>query len=245
MLILLRALVIFVLVSGCSHVNNVSLTDDDVKTLAEKSKAQYVEELSQEIAIFDNVAFGLGLPLRKYLNREQVVDGKMILDLGAGSGVLSLIALKNGAKMSVATEINPYAVANAVYNAERFGFKDKMDVRLVPMDKQGAYSVIDNNEKFDLIVSNPPQGREEPEDIYEYSHSDPDLAFLKSILEGLKGHLTPEGKGVFALYNRGLELAYQMAKEHGLEVNIYLQTQNRNGYYYIVEIRSFKGQVSG
>ena len=162
MLVLLRALGVFVLMSGCSHFNNVSLTDDDVETLAEKSKKQYVEELSQEIAIFDNVAFGLGLPLRKYLNRDQVVNGKMILDLGAGSGVLSLIALKNGAKKSVATEINPYAVANAVYNAEHFGFKDKMEVRLVSIDMQGAYSVIDKNERFDLIVSNPPQGREEP-----------------------------------------------------------------------------------
>ena len=165
----------------------------------------------------------------------------MTLDLGAGSGVLSLIALKNGAKKSVATEINPYAVANAVYNAERLGFKNKMDVRLVSMDKQGAYSVIDKNERFDLIASNPPQGREDPEDIYDYSHTDPDLAFLKSILEGLKGHLTPNGKGVFALYNRELELAYQMAKEHSLEVNLYLQTQNRNGYYYIVEIKRRQG----
>ena len=234
-------LCVCVLVGGCSHLSNKSLSDDEIATQIEKSKKQYVEELSQEIAIFDNVAFGLGLPLRRYLNEDKNVTGKMILDLGAGSGVLSLIALKNGAKKSVATEINPYAVANAVYNAERLGFKNKMDVRLVSMDKQGAYSVIDKNERFDLIASNPPQGREDPEDIYDYSHTDPDLAFLKSILEGLKGHLTPNGKGVFALYNRELELAYQMAKEHSLEVNLYLQTQNRNGYYYIVEIKRRQG----
>ena len=234
-------LCVCVFVGGCSHLSNKSLSDDEIATQIEKSKKQYVEELSQEIAIFDNVAFGLGLPLRRYLNEDKNVTGKMILDLGAGSGVLSLIALKNGAKKSVATEINPYAVANAVYNAERLGFKNKMDVRLVSMDKQGAYSVIDKNERFDLIASNPPQGREDPEDIYDYSHTDPDLAFLKSILEGLKGHLTPNGKGVFALYNRELELAYQMAKEHSLEVNLYLQTQNRNGYYYIVEIKRRQG----
>lgn len=243
-LIVLRALFVSIcmLVSGCSHLNNnISLSDEEIETLIKKSKKQYVEELSQEIAVFDNVAFGLGLPLRTYLNKEQTVTGKTILDLGAGSGVLSLIALKNGARKSVATEINPYAVANAIYNAERFGFEDKMDVRLVSMDKQGAYSVIDKKEKFDLIVSNPPQGQEQPKKIYEYSHSDPGLAFLRSILEGLKGHLTPNGKGVFALYNRGLELAHQVAEEQGLDVNIYLKTWNKNGTYHIVEIKRRQG----
>ena len=241
MLMAVRALCVCVLVSGCSHLNNISLSDDEIETLIKNSKKQYVEELSQEIAIFDNVAFGLGLPLRKYLNDDQNVKGKMILDLGAGSGVLSLIALKNGARKSVATEINPYAVANAVYNAERFGFKDKMEVRLVSMDKQGAYSVIDKNERFDLIVSNPPQGVGHPNNIYDYSHTDPDLAFLKSILEGLQEHLTPNGKGVFALYYRGLELAHQVAREHGLDVSIYLKTTNKNGIYHIVEIKRQQG----
>lgn len=241
MLMALRVLSICVLLSGCSHLNSTYLADDEIATLIEESKKQYVEELSLEIAIFDNVAFGLGLPLRKYLNENKFLNGKVILDLGAGSGVLSLIALKSGAIKSVATEINPYAVANAIYNAERLGFKEKMEVRLVSMDKQGAYSVIDKNERFDFIVSNPPQDRSQPKTIYDYSHAAPDLAFLRSILEGLKGHLTPGGKGVFALYGRGLELAHQVASEYGLEVSIYLKTNNKNGVYYIVEIKSQRG----
>lgn len=236
MLLALRTLCVCVLVSGCSHLNNGSLSHDEIKMLIEESEKQYVDELSQKIAIFDEVAFGLGRPLRSYLNQEKIVKGKTILDLGAGSGVLSLIALKNGANKAVATDINPYAVANAVYNAEHLGFKDNMDVRLVSMDKQGAYSVIDKNERFDLIVSNPPQGQDLPNNFYEYSLKDLNLAFLSSILEGLKGHLTPNGTGVFALYSRSLELAYKMASEHGLDVSIYLKTYNKNGTYYIVEI---------
>lgn len=243
MVMAIIALCICLLMSGCSHLNNTSPSHEEIAALIEKSEPQYVEELSREIAIFQNVAFGLGLPLRKYLNEEQNVKGKMILDLGTGSGVLSLIALKNGASKSVATEINQYAVANAAYNAERLGFKDKMDVRLVPMDKQGAYSVIDKNERFDLIISNPPQHPEHPTNIYEYSYADPELAFLISILEGLKGYLTPGGKGVFALYDQGLELAQQMAREHGFDVNVLLKTYNRNGTYYLVEIRSHQSLV--
>jgi methylase of polypeptide subunit release factors len=241
MFVALRTLCVCLIVSGCSSLNTISLSAEEKERLVREANTHYVEELSREIAVFENVAVGLGLPLRKYLNENRAVKGKTILDLGAGSGVLSLIALKNGASKSVATEINPYAVANAVYNAERFGFKDAMEVRLVSMDKQGAYSVIGNNEQFDLIVANPPQGRKSPEDLYDFSHSDLELAFLSSILEGLKLHLTPAGKGVFALYYRGLLLAQRMARKHGMDVNILLETKNKNGIYYLVEVKRQQG----
>jgi methylase of polypeptide subunit release factors len=241
MLMALRAVCIVSLVSGCSSLNNAPLSHEELETLIENSQARYVAEISGEIVIFDNVGFGLGLPLRSYLGQKQNVNGKTILDLGAGTGVLSLIALKNGASRSVATDLNQYAVANAIYNAEHLGFKDKMEVRLVSMDKPGAYSVIEKNETFDLIVSNPPQGTMRPENIYDYSYADPGLDFLRSILEGLKEHLTTDGKGVFALYDQGLELAYQMAREHGFNVSVLLITYNKNGKYYLVAINHRQG----
>ena len=234
---LVKVLSVALLVSACSHLASDPVSDNELDVLIKKSRILYVEELSREIVIFDDVAFGLGIPLRKYLNDDQAVNGKTILDLGAGSGVLSLIALKHGAQKAVATDINPNAVANAQYNAKRFGFEDKLSVRLVSLDNQGAYSVVGDNERFDFIVSNPPQHHEEPKTIYEYSYADPKLAFLRSILEGLKSHLTENGKGVFALYDQGLRLARQIADEQGLIVTVMLKTRNRNGIYYLVEIQ--------
>ena len=227
-----------IFLNACSHTSAGIASHAESAPLANTTQKQYVAELSQDIEIFDTVAFGLGLPLRKYLNDTQAVNGKTILDLGAGSGVLSFIALKNGALKSVATDINPNAVANAEHNARRLGFGDKIEVRLVPMDKQGAYSVIKQNEKFDLIVSNPPQHPEQPMTLYEYSYADPKLAFLRSMLEGLNEHLNPGGKGVFALYDQGLNLARQMAHQHGFDVKIQVKTKNRNGTYYLVELTS-------
>lgn len=238
MLKMFRVLCICVLGSACSQMHNPSLSRTDIDVLVESSRKEYVLELSREIAVFDNVGFGLGLPLREYLNNQQVVKGKTILDLGTGAGVFALIALKNGASKAVATEINQYAIANAVYNAEQLGFKEKMDVRLVSMNKPGAYSVIAESEKFDLIVSNPPQDKDHPETIYDYSYADPNLSFLRSILKGLKQHLTPGGKGVFALYAQSLGLTHYLAEQYGLDVNVYLETENRNGLYYLVEVTS-------
>lgn len=233
----LGAWCICIFVSGCSHLHNKPLFDDEIATLIDESELRFVAELAQEIVLFENVALGLGLPLRKYLKEDKLLKGKSILDLGAGSGVLSLIALNYGAKKAVATDINPYAVANATYNAKYFGFEDQMDVRLVSLSNQGAYSVIDKDERFDLIVSNPPQTPVQPKSISEFSFADPKRAFFRSILAGLKEHLSPNGKGVFALYAQTLELARQVANQNDLNITIHLITHNKNGIYYIVEIR--------
>lgn len=237
MTLILRALSISLLLSACAHQNNIVLSNADLAVLAAESKTHYVKEISQDIAVFNHVAIGLGLPLRKYLNNGQIVQGKTILDLGTGSGVLSLVALKGGARTAVATDINPYAVANANYNAERMGLKDKLDVRLVSNENKGAYSVIRQGEKFDVIVSNPPQGAETPKKLYDYSYADPKLEFLISMLEGLDNHLATNGIGVFTLYENGLALAKKICVERGLAIDIVLKTWNRNGKYYLVEIR--------
>jgi len=227
-------------ISSCAQLAVKSLPPDEIEVQIRQSKQHYVEELSRDISIFDNVAFGLGLPLRKFLSDKKNVDGKSVLDLGTGSGVLSLIALSNGAIRAVATDINPYAIANVDYNAKLLGLTDKLDVRLVSMDNVGAYSVIRKDEKFDLIVSNPPQGDQVPESFYDYSYGDPELAFFRSIVKGLNEHLTADGKAVFALYYRPLKTAQAMAKKLNLEIQILLETSNKNGNYYLVELQRAK-----
>ena len=244
MAMILRLLLLLILLAGCSAATNVPLTKDEIQALKKEAKNRYIEELSREIAVFDDVAYGLGLPLRSYLQKSPNVAGKKVLDLGTGSGVLALIALKNGARKVVATEINANAVVNAIHNTELLGFENKMDVRLVSLDDPAAYSVIAGYEKFDLIISNPPQLDEVPATVFEASYKDANLSFLRSILEGLGDHLTPQGKGVFALYEHGLKLANEVASEHGLEVNVHLETSNAFGKYYVVEITRRRGQQS-
>ena len=54
---------------------------------------------------------------RHLLDRPEIVSGRSVLDLGAGSGIVSIAAAKAGASQVIATEVDPYGVAALGLNA--------------------------------------------------------------------------------------------------------------------------------
>lgn len=63
--------------------------------------------------------WGGGLALARYLlDTPDIVDGRRVLDMGAGSGVVGIAAAKAGATDVVAADIDPYAMAAIELNAE-------------------------------------------------------------------------------------------------------------------------------
>lgn len=79
-------------------------------------------------------------------------DSDRILDLCTGSGciLLSLLKYSNGTT-GVGTDLSKRALAMAKRNAERLGLTDRVDLRCGDL-----FAPIGENEKFDIIVSNPP-----------------------------------------------------------------------------------------
>lgn len=62
--------------------------------------------------------WGGGLALARHLlDRPGIVIGRRVLDLGAGSGIVSIAAAKAGAKDVIATDVDPYAIAAIDLNA--------------------------------------------------------------------------------------------------------------------------------
>lgn len=78
------------------------------------------------------MAFGTGLhPSTKLsiLGVEQVVsEGDRILDVGTGSGILAIAALKLGASQADTVDVETVAVRAAGENAERNGVSDRLNV---------------------------------------------------------------------------------------------------------------------
>ena len=60
---------------------------------------------------------------------NEIFRDKVVLEIGTGSGIISLYASQLGAKKVVSTDINPAAVATATANAEALGFGGRMQVR--------------------------------------------------------------------------------------------------------------------
>ncbi|WP_297534652.1 METTL5 family protein [Thermococcus sp.] len=76
------------------------------------------------------------------------IEGKVVADFGAGTGVLSIGAKLLGARKVYAVEIDPEALSVARENAEAVG----VDVEFVLAD------VSDFGEKVDTVIMNPPFG---------------------------------------------------------------------------------------
>lgn len=184
---------------------------------------QTVEGLPGRIAVFDTVFWEPEdtASIRAAIRDSSLLEGKRVLDIGTGTGLLALACVAAGAAGAVATDINPAAVANAVYNARLLGLADRIEVRLVPPDRPGAYAVIGDSETFDLIVSNPPWQNNRPKSIDKFAYYDPDFELLRSLLEGLEDHLNPHGQALLACGSvDAIETIKRLAAERGLDARI-------------------------
>lgn len=106
-----------------------------------------------EIALDPGMAFGTGTHPTTQLCLEAleglIQPAQTVLDLGAGSGILSIAAAKLGARKVLALDIDPIAVAAATENARENGVGNKIVTR------QGSLeTVLHSASRFDLVVVN-------------------------------------------------------------------------------------------
>mgnify|MGYP003378267258 FL=1 len=87
--------------------------------------------------------------------RKFVKEDSTILDVGCGSGILGMLALKFGAKYSVGTDLDPCAIDATYENMEENGIsRDKYEVMIgnIIDDKEVQDKV--GYEKYDIVVAN-------------------------------------------------------------------------------------------
>ncbi len=107
-----------------------------------------------ELAMHPGWAFGTGnhpstkgcLKALEWLSSQGLLTGRTVLDIGTGTGILSLVAVRFGAKTALGIDIDPEALAVARTNVERNGLEDRV---IISDDRLG-----DLDHGFDLVLAN-------------------------------------------------------------------------------------------
>jgi len=122
------------------------------------------------------------------------IKGAQALEIGMGSGVLSIGALKAGAAQVTALEINPRAKVFAGFNAVLNGVSDGL--RILEGNVDSLWAPVEG-EVFDYIMSNPPF-MPSPPNSEHYYHSGGGgilgMDFMENIFRELDDHLAPGGR---------------------------------------------------
>lgn len=91
---------------------------------------EYAPEANEKVVLLDsNMAFGTGehetTSMCVELMQEYITADSVCIDVGCGSGILGISAIKLGAARAYLTDIDPIAVESALHNADLNGVADK------------------------------------------------------------------------------------------------------------------------
>lgn len=148
------------------------------------------------IEITPGMAFGTGTHATtilciQALGEELQKRGLSVLDVGTGSGILSIIAAKSGAKAVWGIDIDGVAVENAKENVEKNQVLDIVKIR--------KGSIGDLHKKFNVVVANI------------------DLKSLRRMRKPLLNHLKNQG---FLILSGILEKEEERLREHYLKTGL-------------------------
>ena len=132
---------------------------DDILVIPSWENVEAQDSDKMVIHIDPGTAFGTGMHETTQLCIRQlmkyVTDDTEILDVGCGSGILGMLALKFGAKHSVGTDLDPCAIDATYENMDNNGIsRDQYEVMIgnIIDDKEVQDKV--GYEKYDIVAAN-------------------------------------------------------------------------------------------
>lgn len=132
---------------------------DDILIIPSWEEVKPEDEDKLIVHIDPGTAFGTGMhettqlcikQLHKYVKKED-----MILDVGCGSGILGMLALKFGAKYSVGTDLDPCAIDATHENMEVNQIrKDQYEVMIGNIIEDSNVKKRVGFDQYDIVVAN-------------------------------------------------------------------------------------------
>ncbi|MCI5707816.1 MAG: 50S ribosomal protein L11 methyltransferase [Odoribacter sp.] len=159
--------------------------------------------IEYEIIIEPKMSFGTGhhattaLMLRTILEQASNIKGKRVLDMGCGTGILSIMASKVGAREVTGIDIDEWAYNNAMENLQN-NHINNITIKI------GDASLLTAEKPFDIILANINRN------------------ILLNDMEHYNARLQPEGLLIMSgFYEHDLPMIREKAEYLGLEYKSY------------------------
>lgn len=180
-------------------------------------------------SVFHPAFFGSSKVFAGFLQRQQLA-AKKVLEIGCGSGLLSLVAAKAGAEVT-AVDINPSAIACSRANAQN----NHLRVEVVHSD------IFQNlaKERFDIIIVNPPFFEGEAKENSSYAwYCGTDYSFFQTFFRDLKTYIEPQAR-VWMILSEVCDLSpiQEIGLKHKYDMALIYQEKRLFEQFLIFEIQ--------
>lgn len=139
----------------------------------------------------------------------KISSSEDFLEVGCGTGVVS-IGLAKIARSGVAVDINSLAIENSQLNAKRYNVKN------VQFFVSNVFENVED--KFDVIVCNPPYTKHDVSDNIDRMYWDPNDEMKRTFFKEAGNYLKENGRIYFGWGNFAdidVDLPFKLAQENG------------------------------
>lgn len=163
--------------------------------------------------------------------KELPLKNKSFLELGCGSGLISIYAEKKGAKVT-ATDINPTAIESLRKNSKR------NDARLTIIQSDLFKNIP--AQRFDIIAINPPYYKKNPVSARDYAwYCGEKGEYFESLFRQLKDFIHPDSETYMVLFDGcDMEMIEKPATQNGFQLNCVRIRKNMLEKNFIYKIQS-------
>ena len=204
---------------GTTHVT----TKPYILKCEEHTENYTTDVFGKEIIVFPGVMSPeydwAGLYMIDYMPQD--FTGQDVLEVGPGTGLVSVFAGLRGARSITAIDINPQAIENTLANFEKF------DVKNSSAFISDVFKEV-SERKFDTIIFNLPYHDGEPQSDLEKGVIDQDYKAMKDFFKDAKKFISKDGTLYIGFSQSGnVPLFLETVAENGFEIT---DMQEKNKY---------------
>lgn len=206
--------------------------DHYLKKVRAHSKPYTDQILEKEIIIFP------GVMSPKYDRSSRIMisimptqEGKDVLEVGCGTGIISLFCYLQGAKSVTSLDINEVAVKNTEANFQKYQIKNGTVFLSDLFEKVG-------DKKFDTIIFNAPYHGNKAKDMLELGTSDHNYQTLQKFFKEVRSYFKENSRILLGFANTGdNDLLKKVIKENRFDIEELLTQENGDWtkYLYIIK----------